>query len=136
MLVSGENFGTGSSREAAAYALLDSGIRVILAPSFGDIFAGNAINNGLLPARIDAQKLNQLFDSSNGDSINCEISLEECTVAITDQKIAFELDETWRIKLMHGWDDIDLTLQHAEAVSRYREQRVSDADWVMPNKTN
>jgi len=134
VLVSGENFGTGSSREAAAYALLDSGIRVILAPGFGDIFASNAINNGLLPACIDGQTLNKLFESSNGDSINCEVSLEECTVTIADQKIAFELDEMWRTKLMNGWDDIDLTLQHAEVVSQYREQRVTNADWVVPKR--
>jgi len=136
VLVSGENFGTGSSREAAAYALLDAGIRVILAPGFGDIFSSNAINNGLLPARIDGQTLNQLFESSNGDSINCEVSLEECTVAIADQKIAFELDEMWRTKLMNGWDDIDLTLQHAEAVSGYRKKRVTETDWVVPSRIN
>jgi len=134
VLVSGENFGTGSSREAAAYALHDAGIRVILAPGFGDIFTANAINNGLLPACIDSTKLNQLFDSSNGDSIDCEVNLEECSVVIADQKLSFELDETWRIKLINGWDDIDLTLQHAEAVSRYRQQRVTDIDWVMPNE--
>ena len=90
----------------------------MIAPSFGDIFSSNAVNNGLLPARLSADAIAAL-----GDANNAEIDLRQGTLTIGAHTVHFDLDETWRAKLMNGWDDIDLTLNHGEAIRSFRAQR-------------
>lgn len=132
VIVAGRNFGGGSSREAAVYALVDAGIKAVAAPSFGDIFASNAINNGLLPARIaepDAETLLRLLSSGSG---HAEIDLDTCRLFVEGVEIAFDLDEIWRTKLRNGWDDIDLTAQHADEIEAFREKRRAASPWSFP----
>jgi 3-isopropylmalate/(R)-2-methylmalate dehydratase small subunit len=132
VLVTRRNFGSGSSREAAVYALVDFGIRAVIAPSFGDIFAANAVNNGLLPARVSEAEADALILRLEAERARARIDLEARTLEIGVARVAFALDETWRQKLINGWDDIDLTRHHAEAIAAFREARVKRHPWVLP----
>lgn len=136
ILLCGENFGTGSSREAAAYALLDAGIKVIVATSYGDIFAANAVNNGLLPAIIGKADKNRLLEMLSGvGTLDCLVDLQSCQLSLAGQTIEFDIDETWRTKLINGWDDIDLTLLHTDAISAFETQRRQQFSWAWPRQT-
>jgi 3-isopropylmalate/(R)-2-methylmalate dehydratase small subunit len=132
VLIAGPNFGSGSSREAAVYALVDAGVRAVFAPSFGDIFASNAINNGLLPARIDLAIYEALVSQLAEGTCEAKVDLENKTATIGRETFAFALDETWRTKLMNGWDDIDLTQQHAGEIARFKKKYTQFAPWVAP----
>ena len=127
ILIAGRNFGSGSSREAAVYALVDFGIRAVLAPSFGDIFAGNAVNNGLLPARVEADALAAIEGEVTVD-------LQTCTIRHAGGETPFQVDPVWREKLLNGWDDIDLTASRAGEIAAYRARRLRDAPWSLPGK--
>ena len=132
VLIAGRSFGSGSSREAAVYALVDAGIRVVIASGFGDIFAANAINNGLLPALVDEADRIRLHEFVGQGAVEAVVSLEEATVSAGALRVAFELDDTRRTKLVNGWDDIDLTLERAADIEQYRERRRREAGWVWP----
>ena len=132
VLISGRNFGSGSSREAAVYALVDFGIRVVVAPSFGDIFASNAVNNGLLPARVGAEDVARLMAALPEAGAQATVSLEDRTIDVGGSELTFEIDPVWREKLINGWDDIDLTRNHAEAIAAFRADRVRHQAWAIP----
>lgn len=132
VLVAGPNFGCGSSREAAVYALIDAGIRVVIAPSFGDIFASNAINNGLLPACISPKETAALFTLLRDKVATVKIDLNDREILVRDRRIGFLLDDIWRTKLINGWDDIDLTHKHLAEINRHREHRRKIATWAWP----
>ncbi|MDA4844022.1 3-isopropylmalate dehydratase small subunit [Hoeflea poritis] len=132
ILVARRNFGSGSSREAAVYALVDFGIRTVIAPSFGDIFASNAVNNGLLPAQADEAEIDALIDELAGGAVHATVKLEHGEIEIGSRKLAFTLDAAWREKLINGWDDIDLTEQHHPAIARYRDRRAKAQPWAFP----
>ncbi|MCV2888757.1 3-isopropylmalate dehydratase small subunit [Ruegeria aquimaris] len=126
ILVAGRNFGSGSSREAAVYALVDAGVRVVVAPSFGDIFAGNAVNNGLLPARVSEADAELLVRTLSSGAAPGHADLTSGLLHIAGVSLPFQLDEVWRTKLLNGWDDIDLTRQHAADIAAYRARLVSE----------
>lgn len=113
------NFGCGSSREAAVYALVDAGVRCVLAPSHGDIFAANAVNNGLLPGRIDEARMEVLLDLVTAGGIEMDLDLESCQVSVAGQRFDFEVDPIWRMRLLNGWDDIDVTRRFAEDIEAW-----------------
>ena len=127
VLIAGRNFGTGSSREAAVYALIDAGFRVVIAPSFGDIFAGNAVNNGLLPLVLPQEAIALL---QGGLPEEVVVSLPDGVVSCGGVKAAFDLSDSWREKLTKGWDDIDLTLQNRGEIAEFRERRREAVPWV------
>lgn len=127
ILIAKRNFGGGSSREAAVYALVDAGFRVVIAPSFGDIFAGNAVNNGLLPARVSDTDAEALL-AQNPATLT--VDLDGLTIAGDGIAVGFMLDPVWRQKLMNGWDDIDLTASHAAAITDFAARRRAKAPWV------
>lgn len=133
ILVARRNFGGGSSREAAVYALADAGFRVVVSPSFGDIFAGNAVNNGLLPARIAEADADVLLAVLPGD---LAIDLEACTITAGNAVIGFEIDPVWRTKLINGWDDIDLTRAHEREIRDFIAARHATRPWVWPRETD
>lgn len=132
VLVSRRNFGTGSSREAAVYALIDFGIKAVIAPSFGDIFAGNAINNGLLPARVETDLVETLITSLKDASLNVQIDLEAKTAVVGRITCPFGLDPIWQTKLLNGWDDIDLTSSHKPQIEAFKTNRSAACPWVWP----
>jgi len=128
VLIAGRNFGSGSSREAAVYALVDFGIRAVIAPSFGDIFAGNAVNNGLLPAQVapgDAEALAAPADTGRPLAVD----IPARTIAAGDLTVRFDLGPVWAEKLINGWDDIDLTAQHRAAIDAFGAARPA---WTRP----
>lgn len=132
IVVARRNFGAGSSREAAVYALVDYGIRCVIAPSFGDIFASNSVNNGLLPARVQEQDVEALMRHLENDGTELTVDLEEQSVTAGDRNIPFVVDPVWRMKLLNGWDDIDLTLNQADAIARFTAEDAARRPWAAP----
>jgi 3-isopropylmalate/(R)-2-methylmalate dehydratase small subunit len=132
ILVARRNFGTGSSREAAVYALWDFGIRCVIAPSFGDIFASNAVKNGLLPAIVDEDDVETLLRELATSAPVLRVDLDTQSVASEARQFAFRLDPVHRLQLLNGWDDVDLTLRHTERIATYRRDRVGAEPWMMP----
>jgi 3-isopropylmalate/(R)-2-methylmalate dehydratase small subunit len=131
ILVARRNFGGGSSREAAVYALVDAGFRTVIAPSFGDIFAGNAVNNGLLPARVSEKDAERLLEATPA---RLSVDLEALTIMGGEGlSVAFALDPVWRLKLINGWDDIDLTRSHEAEIARFAEGRRALQPWLWPS---
>jgi len=116
-----ENFGCGSSREHAPWALADFGFKVIIAPSFADIFYGNAINNGLLPVRLSEDEVEQLFNQTT-DGAKITVDLEQLTVTAPDgTSFNFSIDEFQRECLLKGLDSIGWTLQHLNQIESYEQ---------------
>lgn len=134
VLVARRNFGTGSSREAAVYALVDAGFRAVIAPSFGDIFAANAINNGLLPARIDEGQCDEVIKLLCDGYAAVAIDLNSGMINMADLRIGFDLDPVWTKKLVNGWDDIDLTRNESDRISAFRDRRKAQAAWTWPTR--
>lgn len=132
ILVARRNFGAGSSREAAVYALVDYGIRCVVAPSFGDIFAANGVNNGLLPARVAEADAAALLAALEGGLVELTVDLEALEVAAGGRRLPFAVDPVWRTKLLNGWDDIDLTLSHADAIRSFAEEDAAARSWAKP----
>ncbi|MCC1491260.1 3-isopropylmalate dehydratase small subunit [Cognatishimia sp. F0-27] len=132
VLVARRNFGSGSSREAAVYALVDAGFRVVIAPSFGDIFAGNAVNNGLLPAALPEDMVDQMIRSLGDGAAPVRVDLEAGLIRMGGAEHRFDLDPTWGLKLRNGWDDIDLTAQHSDAIAQFAERRATRFPWAWP----
>ena len=131
-LVAGRNFGCGSSREAAVYALVDFGIRCVIAPSFGDIFAGNAANNGLLAATISEADAATLDAWLGAGPRTLSVDLETRRIAGDGLALGFAIDDVTRAKLLNGWDDIDLTESHAAAVAAFAEAYAAARPWARP----
>ena len=124
ILLARENFGNGSSREHAPWALADYGLRAIIAPSFADIFYGNALNNGLLVVRLKADEVDALFKlvaANEGQTIT--VDLEHQQVRAGDLSFNFEIDEFRRYCIMNGLDNIGLTLQHSDAIDAFEAKQ-------------
>lgn len=122
ILLTGENFGSGSSREHAAWALHDYGFRCILAPSFADIFFNNCFQNGLLPIVLPKEKINNLFEESkNNNGLELNIDLESQTIFNINLEIniAFDIDPYRKYCILNGLDNIGLTLQHVDKIELY-----------------
>ena len=124
ILLARENFGNGSSREHAPWALADYGLRAIIAPSFADIFYGNSLNNGLLVVRLKAEEVDALFtlvEANEGQTIT--VDLEHKQVRAGDLSFDFAIDEFRRYCIMNGLDNIGLTLQHGDAIDAFEAKQ-------------
>ncbi|MCO4116898.1 3-isopropylmalate dehydratase small subunit [Aeromonas hydrophila] len=128
ILLARENFGCGSSREHAPWALADYGFKTIIAPSFADIFYGNAINNGMVPVRLKEEEVEALFQLVAAQpGIEIEVDLEANQVHAGSLSFRFEIDEFRRYCLLNGLDAIGLTLQHEAAISAFEAKQPS---WI------
>ncbi len=128
ILVAGPNFGTGSSREHAVWALMDYGFEVVISPRFGDIFRNNCTKQGLLPAQVDAEFGRALLDAVLADpSFELTVDVARGTIEVPAAGLSgtFPLDEFTRERLLNGWDDIGLTLRHAQLITDYETHRAS-----------
>ena len=131
ILVGGANFGGGSSREAAAYAILDYGIRSVIAPSFGDIFAQNSVKNGLLPAVADATDVAELATTlERHPDLSVTVDLETQMVTCGNHSFRFSIAPSWRDQLLNGWDEIDLTGAHQDEIETFKRMRRESDPWV------
>ncbi|MEO8899332.1 MAG: 3-isopropylmalate dehydratase small subunit [Candidatus Dormibacter sp.] len=126
VLLAGPNFGCGSSREHAVWALQDHGFRAVIAPSFADIFHGNALSCGLLPVTLPEHEVRALLDLATEEpGVECIVDLEDGTVSAGDLRFTFRLEPTQRRLLLDGLDDITLTLHNLEEISAYEATRAS-----------
>jgi len=132
VLLTRENFGCGSSREHAPWALDDYGFRCIIAPSFAEIFYNNCFKNGLLPIVLDAQIVDRLFKEMYAqEGYQLTIDLEQQTVTTpSGESFEFEIDEFRKHCLLNGLDDIGLTLEHEDAIKAYEKRRRQEAPWL------
>src|SRR5476649_162298 len=132
ILVAGDNFGCGSSREHAPWALLDFGIRCVIAPSFADIFYGNCFKNGILPIALPQEQVNKLMDDAmRGATAVIYIDLEAQEIRGPDGgMIKFEVDAFRKQVLMNGWDDIALTLRDEGKISTFEKNQQTQAPWL------
>ena len=132
VLLCRDNFGCGSSREHAPWALEDFGFRCIIAPSFADIFYNNCFKNGILPIVLDAAIVEQLFKENKakeGYSLSIDLPEQKVTTP-TGESFVFEVDEFRKYCLLNGLDDIGLTLQHVDDIKAYEEKRKASAPWL------
>jgi len=127
-IIAGPNFGCGSSREAAVYALVDAGVRAVIAPSFGDIFFANAANNGLLALRLQPEAIAILKQLPAGQQAT--IDLQARQILADDLDLKFEVEEAIRAKLLNGWDDLDLTLSHEDAIAAWHQADLDRRPWA------
>ena len=132
ILLARENFGCGSSREHAPWALDDYGFRCVIAPSFADIFYNNCFKNGLLPVVLEEKIVAGLFSRLHEEvGFNLTIDLRgQCVIDSNGQEIPFAIDEFRKHCLLHGLDDIGLTLEHSAAISSYEQARRAHAPWL------
>ncbi|BBI33261.1 3-isopropylmalate dehydratase small subunit [Cohnella abietis] len=127
VLISRANFGCGSSREHAPWAILDYGFRCIIAPSFADIFYNNCFKNGILPIKLSEEQVEDLFQRTNAkEGYTLKVDLENSVLSDEDGlSISFQIDEHRRQFLLQGLDDIGLTLQHENAITAYEAKRAA-----------
>ncbi len=132
ILLARRNFGCGSSREHAPWALLDFGIRALVAPSYADIFYNNSFKNGLLPVVLPEETVDRLFQAvETSPGYTLEVDLPAQVVRTPEgEELAFGIDEFRKHMLLEGLDEIGLTLQHADAIRAYEQRRRTEAPWL------
>ena len=129
ILITGKNFGCGSSREHAPWALLDFGIRCVISSSFADIFYNNCFKNGILPIVLDENKISELVQYSDRKE-NIEINLEDQEIIFGNKRIKFEIDPFKKKCMLEGLDDIALSLEKSEKISLYEKKIKKDKPWL------
>ena len=131
ILIAGRNFGGGSSREAAVYALYDAGIRCVIAPSFGDIFSQNATKNGLLTA-IVSEADGEAIAAATASGLPATVDLQGCRIVCGNQAWAFAIDPARRERLINGWDDIAMTESFRVQIAAFRAGDAAARPWKYP----
>jgi 3-isopropylmalate/(R)-2-methylmalate dehydratase small subunit len=129
ILVAGDNFGCGSSREHAAWALLDMGVRAVIAPSFSDIFSGNAFKNGILTVALPQEAVDRLLEVAKTDPITIDLEHQVVTTPFQD-RFTFEIDPFRKRCLLEGLDEVGLTLARDEAIASYERRLASGQPWI------
>ena len=131
ILIAGDNYGCGSSREHAAWAMADLGIQAVIAPSFSDIFSGNAFKNGLLAIELPQAAIDRLMEVAKTDSIHIDLETQTVTTPFQD-RFAFAIDPFRKHCLMNGVDEIGLTLASGDAISAHEKKIATEQPWLVP----
>jgi 3-isopropylmalate/(R)-2-methylmalate dehydratase small subunit len=131
ILIAGDNFGCGSSREHAAWALTDLGITAVIAPSFSDIFSSNAFKNGILTVVLPQEAVDRLMEVAVTDPIHIDLESQTVTTPFQD-RFTFEIDPFRKTCLLQGLDEIGLTLAKADAISAYEAKLAAERPWLVP----
>lgn len=131
ILIAGDNFGCGSSREHAAWALGDLGIRVVIAPSYSDIFSGNAVKNGILPVVLPQAAIDRLMEVAATDPIHVDLDTQTVTTPFQD-RFTFDIDPFRKMCLLNGLDEISLTEKSGAAIAAYEQQLDAARPWMRP----
>jgi 3-isopropylmalate/(R)-2-methylmalate dehydratase small subunit len=129
ILIAGDNFGCGSSREHAAWALLDLGITCVIAPSFSDIFSGNAFKNGILTVVLPQDQVDRLLEVAKTDPISIDLETQTVTTPFQD-RFSFEIDPFRKHCLLNGLDEVGLTLARDAAISTYEQKHRAELPWL------
>lgn len=133
VLVAGPDFGVGSSREHAVWALRDYGFKAVVSPRFGDIFRGNSGKQGLLTAQVSEDDVEQIWQRiRENPGVSVTVNLLEKTVTVSNLTVSFEIDDYTRWRLLEGMDDIGLTLRHEESITQFEETRESWRPRTLP----
>ena len=130
ILIAGDNFGCGSSREHAAWALLDMGVRAVIAPSFSDIFSGNAFKNGILTVALPQEQVDRLMEVAESDPIMIDLEHQTVTTPFQD-RFTFEIDPFRKYCLQGGLDEVALTLKRDAAIAEYETRLAAEQPWVV-----
>ena len=134
VVVGARNFGCGSSREAAVYALYDYGVRAVIAPSFGDIFSGNSIQNGLLLATVtDAEAAEIMATLERTPDLRVTVDLVEQTIVCGNRTYNFTIDPVRKTRLLNGWDDIAVTESYRDKIAAFKSKDRSERPWAIPH---
>ena len=135
ILLARENFGCGSSREHAVWALRDFGIKAVIASSFGDIFYNNCFKNGVLPIKLDKSKIEKLFDLAKKEVVEFSVDLQLRVIVLSNKdEIIFEVDDYLIDRIIYGLDDIDITLKEKDKISDFEKNRVMTRSWIYANE--
>jgi len=135
ILLARENFGCGSSREHAVWALRDFGIKAVIASSFGDIFYNNCFKNGVLPIKLDKSKIEKLFDLAKKEVVEFSIDLQLRVIVLSNKdEIIFEVDDYLIDRIIYGLDDIDITLKEKDKISDFEKNRAITRSWIYANE--
>ena len=129
ILIAGDNFGCGSSREHAAWAMLDMGLTAVIAPSFSDIFSGNAFKNGILAVELPQEQVDRLLEVAKDHPITIDLENQVVTTPFQD-RFAFEIDPFRKHCLLNGLDEIGLTLERDETIETHEKQRAGSLPWL------
>jgi 3-isopropylmalate/(R)-2-methylmalate dehydratase small subunit len=130
VLLTRDNFGCGSSREHAVWALRDFGIKAVIASSFGDIFYNNCFKNGVLPIVLNKDQIQELFLKYENSSSDMAINLETKLIDTGDNQISFDVDDNLLERIIYGLDDVDITLKHKDLIKRFEEARMKAKPWI------
>lgn len=131
ILIAGDNFGCGSSREHAAWALGDLGIRVVIAPSYSDIFSGNAVKNGILPVVLPQSAIDRLMEVAATDPIHVDLDTQTVTTPFQD-RFSFDIDPFRKMCLLQGLDEISLTEKSEAAIASHEQKIAKTQPWLTP----
>ena len=131
VLLTRDNFGCGSSREHAVWALRDFGIEVVLASSFGDIFYNNCFKNGVLPLKLKKAEIEKLFSLSTDSPVSISVNIKDKVILFKDKlSIDFDLDNNLAERIIYGLDEIDITLKDSELIKKFEEHRKENNPWI------
>ena len=131
VLLTRDNFGCGSSREHAVWALRDFGIEVVLASSFGDIFYNNCFKNGVLPLKLKKTEIEKLFSLSTDSPVSISVNIKDKVILFKDNlSIDFDLDDNLAERIIYGLDEIDITLKDSELIKKFEEHRKENNPWI------
>ena len=134
ILLTRDNFGCGSSREHAVWALRDFGIKTVIASSFGDIFYNNCFKNGVLPIKLNKDQIDNLFKSFKDVSDGLSISLDSKKISQNDKELyAFDVEENLLERIVYGLDDVDMTLKFKDKIASFEQERKQEKPWIFSN---
>ena len=134
ILLTRDNFGCGSSREHAVWALRDFGIKIVIASSFGDIFYNNCFKNGVLPIKLDKNKIEDLFQKMSDNSADLSVSLDSKKIFQNENELySFDVEENLLERIIYGLDDVDMTLKHKDKILAFEQKRMKNTPWIFSN---
>ena len=134
ILLTRDNFGCGSSREHAVWALRDFGIKIVIASSFGDIFYNNCFKNGVLPIKLDKNKIEDLFQKMSDSSADLSVSLDSKKIFQNENELySFGVEESLLERIIYGLDDVDMTLKHKDKILAFEQTRMKNTPWIFSN---
>ena len=135
ILIGGKNFGSGSSREHAVWALRDFGIKAVIASSFGDIFYNNCFKNGVLPIKLEKENIERLFDLVKKEAVEFSINLQQRIIHLNDKdKIKFKVDAHLIDRIIFGLDDVDISLKEKDKIMLFEKNRKISKPWIYANE--
>ena len=134
ILLTRDNFGCGSSREHAVWALRDFGIKIVIASSFGDIFYNNCFKNGVLPIKLEKNKIEDLFQKMSDSSVDLSVSLDSKKIFQNENELySFDVEENLLERIIYGLDDVDMTLKHKDKILAFEQTRMKNTPWIFSN---